>query len=75
MMKICKYTTMKKVAIIIKHPGRDFDYRIEIINVKNSITEDYIYTKIKNNLLSPFEIVAITQNINIHKDEFSIDNS
>lgn len=61
---------MKKVAVIIKHPFRDFDYRIDIVEVPYDTLLDDIRNKIMSEMLGPFEIIAMTSNINLDRKIF-----
>lgn len=56
-----------KVAVIIKHPGRDNDYRVDIIEVDETWTCDDIVAQIKIEMLGPFEVLALTEKINFER--------
>ncbi len=54
---------MKKVAVIIKHPYRDNDWRVDIYNVKETITNEELYESIMSEMLGHFEIIAMTEKV------------
>lgn len=57
---------MKKVAIIIKHPFRDYDWRVDIYEVDESLTNQQIKDYVMSQMLGPFEVIAITDRINLN---------
>lgn len=58
---------MKKVAVIIKHPYRDYDFRVDIVEVPQEITGDQIKAKIMAKMLGPFEIIGLTTKIDFDR--------
>lgn len=58
---------MKKVAVIIKHPFRDFDYRVDIVEVPEDTLLDDVREAIEKNMLGPFEVIAMTSKINFDR--------
>lgn len=60
---------MKKVAVIIKHPGRDWwkDIRVDIIEVADHITHDQIHAEIVKEMNGPFEVIGITEKVNLNR--------
>lgn len=52
-----------KLAIIIKHPYRDFDYRVDIVDVPEEIPRYLIREYIMSKMLGPFEVIAITERV------------
>ncbi len=54
---------MKKVGIIIKHPGRDFDWRVDIVEVEDDVSHEDIEKAVKRDMLGPFEVVGISSRI------------
>lgn len=54
---------MKKVGVIIKHPFRDYDWRIDIYEVKEETTHKEIHDYVMSKMLGPFEIIAITERL------------
>lgn len=52
-----------KLAIIIKHPYRDTDYRVDIIDVPEEIPHYLIREYIMSKMLGPFEVIAITEKV------------
>ena len=54
---------MKNVGVIIKHPFRDFDWRIDIYSVKEEMTHREIHDYVMGQMLGPFEIIAITERL------------
>ena len=53
-----------QVAVIIKHPYRDFDYRVDIYTVDEDTTNQEIHDYVMSQMLGPFEIIAITSKVN-----------
>lgn len=53
----------KKVGIVIKHPFRDYDWRIDIYEVSKDISRKDINKYVMSQMLGPFEIMAITEKI------------
>lgn len=60
---------MKKVAAIIKHPGRDWegDVRIDIMEVPDDVDVDKVRQQIQCEMLGPFEVLFITDKINFSR--------
>jgi hypothetical protein len=56
-----------KIAVIIKHPYRDFDWRIDIVDVPEDTKWDDIRTIIEREMLGPFEIIGLTERINFDR--------
>lgn len=58
---------MAKYAVLIKHFARDMgDVRIEIVNVPSKLENICPYeveAMVRQNLLGPFEIIAVTDRI------------
>lgn len=54
---------MKKVAVIIKHPFRDADWRVDIYEVPESMTDAEIYNYVMSKMLGPFEVMGMTEKI------------
>lgn len=52
-----------KYAVIIKHPYRDNDYRVDIVDVPDDTHTKHIYHVIMSEMLGPFEIIAITSKV------------
>lgn len=53
-----------KVAVIIKHPYRDHDWRIDMVEVDEKHTsEEEIRKVVEREMLGPFEIMGITTRI------------
>jgi hypothetical protein len=63
-----------KVAVIIKHPGRDWegDIRVDIIDIPDNadyeIIKEAIRNDVRRNMLGPFEILYITSKINLNRE-------
>lgn len=51
---------MKQVAVIIKHPYRDNDWRVDIYEVPDEMTSEELQKYVMSQMLGPFEIIAIT---------------
>lgn len=58
---------MQKVAVIIKHPYRDFDWRVDVIEVDDTWTSEDIKAQIEYEMLGPFEVVALTTKVGDRK--------
>lgn len=56
-----------KVGVIIKHPFRDGDWRIDIVKVPENLSNDEIKTQIEREMLGPFQVVAISRQINYER--------
>lgn len=56
---------MENVAVIIKHPFRDLDYRVDIYQVPSDYTNEQIRSYVMSKMLGHFQIVAITRQVNI----------
>jgi hypothetical protein len=63
---------MKKLAVIIKHSFRDFDWRIDICEVPEDMEKNELKKYIESKMLGPFEVVGISDKINFdRKVDFS----
>lgn len=60
---------MQTWAVVIKHPGRDWesDVRIDIYETSNEATELDVKRTAYQNMLGPFEVLFVTQKINLTK--------
>jgi hypothetical protein len=56
-----------KVALIIKHPYRDYDWRVDICEVPDDMSYDQIKAEAEKKMLGPFEVLAITEKINLDR--------
>ncbi len=54
---------MKKVAVIIKHPFRDWDWRVDIYEVPENAENQDIHKYVMSKMLGHFEIIAITPTV------------
>lgn len=52
-----------KYAVIIKHPMRDGDYRVDIVDVPVDTPKHDIFKVIMRSMLGPFEVIAITEKV------------
>lgn len=52
-----------KYAVIIKHPGRDFDWRVDIVDVDDNVDPQDIRKVIERSMLGPFEVISITAKV------------
>lgn len=57
-----------KIAVIIKNPYRDYDWRVDIIDVDEDADMAKIRTIIEREMLGPFEILAMTSRINFDRN-------
>jgi hypothetical protein len=55
-----------KLAAIIKHQFRDYDYRVDIIEVGEDYDVADVRKKIERQLLGHFQVVAITERIDFN---------
>lgn len=53
----------KKVAVIIKHLFRDFDFRVDVYEVPKETSGKDLNGYVMSQMLGPFEIVAITERL------------
>lgn len=56
-----------KYAVIIKHPYRDVDYRVDIVDVPENTHTCDIRTIIEREMLGPFEVISITEKLNLDR--------
>lgn len=56
---------MKKVAVIIKHPFRDWDWRVDIYEVPEDAENQEIRKYVMSKMLGHFEIIAITTTVSL----------
>jgi len=52
-----------KYAVIIKHPFRDGDYRVDIVEAHDTVSAQDIKEVIMREMLGPFQVEAITSRI------------
>lgn len=52
-----------RYAVIIKHPMRDMDYRVDIVDVPDNTQYHEIAIVIQRQMVGPFEVIAITEKI------------
>ena len=58
---------MRKIAVIIKHPFRDWDYRIDIIEVDETWTDSEIIEQLRKEMIGPFQVIALTTRISFDR--------
>ena len=58
---------MIKVGVIIKHPYRDYDWRIDIYEVRKEMTNEEIKKYVYSQTLEPFEVMCIFRRISYDK--------
>ncbi len=56
-----------KIAAIIKNPFRDWDYRVDILEVDEEWNYQEIYDRLMHEMLGPFEVISITEKINFDR--------
>lgn len=58
-----------KVAVIIKHPGRDWegDVRVDIIDVPENTDREAIRKEVMRKMLGPFEVLYITDKVDLDR--------
>ena len=59
---------MRKVAVIIKHPYRDFDYRVDIMEIDEKTTHLEVKRYCEMQMLGPFEVIAISERIDFNRE-------
>lgn len=52
-----------KYAVIIKHPYRDEDYRVDVVDVNDNTSPQDIKTAIERGMIGPFEVISVTPKI------------
>tara|TARA_Y100000401_G_C8307729_1_gene217923 strand:+ start:817 stop:1029 length:213 start_codon:yes stop_codon:yes gene_type:complete len=57
---------MIKVGVIIKHPYRNYDWRIDIYEVKEEMTNEEITKYVYSKMLAPFEVMGISRQISYY---------
>lgn len=58
---------MKKLAVIIKHPFRDSDWRVDICEVPDDMPKNELKDYIESQMLGPFEVIGISDKINFDR--------
>jgi hypothetical protein len=53
-----------KYAVIIKHHFRDYDWRVDIVEVSENVSPQDIKRVIESEMLGPFEVVYVTPKLN-----------
>ena len=51
---------MGEVAVIIKHPFRDDDWRVDVYAVPDDTTDRQLYNYVMRQMMGPFQIVAVS---------------
>ena len=54
---------MKRVAVIIKHPFRECDYRVDLYDCPDDADRQSMVNHIQAKMLGPFEVVALTERV------------
>jgi hypothetical protein len=59
-----------KVAVVIKHPGRDWegDVRVDIIDVPEDADREVVRQEIMRKMLGPFQVLFITDKVNLSRE-------
>lgn len=52
---------MKKIAVVIKHMYRDYDYRVDVYNVEDGVSLQHVHDYAKSKMIGPFEIISVTE--------------
>jgi len=67
---------MKKLGVIIKHPFRDWDWRIDICEVPEHMGKHELKKYVESKMLGPFEVIGISDKIDFdRKVDFQKQNS
>lgn len=56
-----------KYAVIIKHPFRDGDFRVDIVDLPEGTSYGKIKEKVEREMLGPFEVIGITERIDFNR--------
>lgn len=56
-----------KIAVIIKNQYRDYDWRVDIIDVDEDADMSKVRTVLEREMLGPFEILAMTSRIDFER--------
>jgi hypothetical protein len=62
-----KSKVMAKVAVIIKHPYRQDDYRVDIFELPEEMSYADLKEYVERKMLGPFEVVSITDRIDFDR--------
>lgn len=54
-----------KYAVIIKHPFRDWDWRVDIVDSELSAAE--VRQSVEASMLGPFEVVSVTDRLDLDR--------
>lgn len=57
-----------KYAVIIKHPYRDHDWRVDIVDVPHDTNPAVIRRIIEGKMLGPFEVIAVTAKLDVDRN-------
>ena len=58
-----------KFAVIIKHPYRNYDYRVDVVDVDHTqVSPEDIRRVIQASMLGPFEVIAVTPRYDPDRD-------
>lgn len=52
-----------RFAVIIKHPFRDHDYRVDLITAPEDTDMSKIKEQIEREMLGPFEVISVTRSV------------
>lgn len=58
---------MKKLAVIIKHQFRDWDWRVDICEVPEDMEKHELKKYIESKMLGPFEVLGISDRIDFDR--------
>jgi DNA replication initiation complex subunit (GINS family) len=58
---------MKKVAVIIKHPFRDYDWRVDMVDVPEDTPPYAVKDAVMKQMLGPFEVIAVTDRVDMNR--------
>lgn len=56
-------SSLIRFAVIIKHPYRDWDYRVDLITAPEDADMSKIKEQIEKEMLGPFEVLSITPKV------------
>jgi hypothetical protein len=60
--------TMIKLAVIIKNPYRDYDWRVDVYEVPEGTPWEDLRKHVEAKMLGPFQVVGITDRIRMVTD-------
>jgi len=63
----------KTVAVMIKHPGRSYDCRVNLYEVDDEATYEEIRATVMSEMLGPFQVVDISSRVDTNVRGLDLD--